>query len=119
LLIGREVTLLTDNEALVYGWDKRRVPHDTSASIFIRAIYIISAFLGTSVEVRHLPRISTPSAELVDALTRSTTTLKIHKEAVNHIQPAAIPPALTNWFNDPQDDWNLPVYLLEYVQSII
>jgi hypothetical protein len=119
LLIGREVTLLTDNEALVYGWDKRRVPHDTSASIFIRAIHIISAFLGTSVEVRHLPRISTPSAELVDALTRSTTTLKIHKEAVNHIQPAAIPAALTNWFNDPKDDWNLPLYLLEYVRSII
>jgi hypothetical protein len=119
LLIGREVTLLTDNEALVYGWDKRRVPHDTSASIFIRAIHIISAFLGTSVEVRHLPRVSTPSAELVDALTRSTTTLKIHKEAVNHVQPATIPPALTNWFNDPQEDWNLPMSLLEYVQNLV
>ncbi|MFN9940075.1 MAG: hypothetical protein ACK56I_11445, partial [bacterium] len=73
ILIGNEVTLLTDNEALVYGWEKRRVPHDTAASIFIRAIHIIAAFLGTSVEVRHLPRMSTPSAELVDSLTRSTT----------------------------------------------
>jgi hypothetical protein len=119
LLIGREVTLLTDNEALVFGWDKRRVPHDTSASIFIRAIHIISSFLGSSVEVRHLPRISTPSAELVDALTRSTTTLDIHKEAVSNIPPAVIPQVLTDWFENPQDDWSLPLSLLTYVQNLI
>jgi hypothetical protein len=119
LLIGREVTLLTDNEALVYGWDKRRVPHDNSASILLRAIHIISAFLGTSVEIRHLPRISTPSAELVDALTRSTTTLEIHKEAVKHIPPAVIPSALTDWFENPSDDWSLPLSLLSYVQNLI
>jgi len=67
LLIGREVTLLTDNEALVFGWNKRRVPHDNTASILLRALHIISAFLGSSVELRHLPRVSTPSAELTDA----------------------------------------------------
>jgi hypothetical protein len=119
LLVGREVTLLTDNEALVFGWDKRRVPHDTSASIFIRAIHIISSFLGSSVEVRHLPRVSTPSAELVDALTRSTTTLDIHKEAVSHIPPAVIPQVLNDWFENPQDDWSLPLSLLTYVQNLI
>ncbi len=119
LLIGREVTLLTDNEALVFGWDKRRVPHDTSASIFIRAIHIIAGFLGTSVEVRHLPRISTPSAELVDALTRSTTTLDIHREAVSNIPPAVIPQALTDGFEDPRDDWSLSLSLLCYVQNLI
>ena len=41
ILIGKEVTLLTDNEALVFGWEKRRVPHDNSASIILRAIHII------------------------------------------------------------------------------
>jgi hypothetical protein len=119
ILIGREVTLLTDNEALVFGWDKRRVPHDNSASIIIRAIHIISAFLGTSVEVRHLPRMSTPSAELADALSRSTTTLDCHVEAVRHAPPTSIPDALTDWFQNPQEDWNLPLALLDYVQSSI
>jgi hypothetical protein len=116
-LIGKEVTLLTDNEALVYGWDKRRVPHDTTASIFIRAIHIIAAFLGTSVEVRHLPRMSTPSAELVDALTRSTTTLPSHREFVSQAPPAAIAPVLLDWLANPREDWHLPILLLRYVQE--
>jgi len=117
ILIGREVTLLTDNEALVFGWEKRRVPHDNTASIFLRAIHIISAFLGTSVEVRHLPRMSTPSAELADALTRSTTTQDVHMAEVKHAQPAAIPAILNDWFLNPNEDWNFPLALLSYVES--
>ncbi len=117
IIIGKEVTLLTDNEALVYGWDKRRVPHDTAASIFIRAIHLIAAFLGTSVEVRHLPRMSTPSAELVDALTRSTTTLPVHRDFVSRAPSAVIAPVLLDWLDNPQEDWQLPFRLLQYVQE--
>jgi hypothetical protein len=117
ILVGQEVTLLTDNEALVFGWDKRRVPHDNSASIFLRTIHIISAFLGASVEIRHLPRMSTPSAELADALTRSTTTLTSHRDAVSKAPQTTIPSILLDWFDNPQEDWNLPLYLLRYVQT--
>ena len=118
LLVGREITLLTDNEALVHGWEKRRVPHDASASIFLRTLHIIAAFLGASVEIRHLPRISTPSAELVDALSRSTTTLECHRQAISHAPPAVIPQALLAWFEDPYEDWQLPITLLHHVQSL-
>jgi len=118
ILVGREVTLLTDNEALVFGWDKRRVPHDTVASIFLRAIHIIAAFLGTSVEIRHLPRISTPSAELVDALTRSTTTLQHHRDLVNQAPQEVVPSILTDWLENPTEDWQLPIHLLSYVQNL-
>jgi hypothetical protein len=117
LLVGKEVTLMTDNEALVFGWDKRRVPHDTSASIFLRALHIISAYLGSSVEIRHLPRISTPSAELVDALTRSTTTLQHHREIVSQAPTVVIPSILTEWLDDPSEDWQLPFQLLSFVQK--
>jgi hypothetical protein len=117
ILIGREVTLLTDNEALVFGWDKKRVPHDNSASIFLRSLHIISAYLGTSVEIRHLPRMSTPSAELTDALSRSSTTKDCHREAVSLAPPSTIPPMISDWFQNPREDWNLPMALLQYVQS--
>ena len=117
ILIGREVTLMTDNEALVHGWDKRRVPHDTSASIFLRTLHILSAFLGSSVEIRHLPRISTPSAELSDALTRSTTTSATHDNAVSGAPPVIIPQALLDWLSDPSEDWQLPFALLQHVQQ--
>jgi hypothetical protein len=117
ILVGREVTLLTDNEALVLGWEKRRVPHDVTASILLRTLHIISAFLGASVEIRHLPRMSTPSAEMADALTRSTTTSAFHREAVSSAPPAVIPDDLLHWFQDPREDWNLPLHLLRFVQS--
>jgi len=109
--------LLTDNEALVFGWEKRRVPHDVTASILLRTLHIISAFLGASVEIRHLPRMSTPSAEMADALTRSTTTSAFHREAVSNAPPAVIPDDLLQWFQDPREDWNLPLHLLRFVQS--
>jgi hypothetical protein len=116
LLVGREVTLLTDNEALVFGWEKRRVPHDNSASIFLKTLHIVSAFLGTSIEVRHLPRISCPSAVLADALTRSTTTTAEHRRLISAAPPVHIPEALLDWLENPSDDWNLPLVLLRHVQ---
>jgi hypothetical protein len=118
ILVGKEVTLLTDNEALVHGWEKRRVTHDTTASIFLRAIHIIATFLGASVEIRHLPRISTPSAELVDALSRSTTTQECHRQAVSSAPPVVIPQALIAWMENPYEDWQLPMSLLHHVQSL-
>jgi hypothetical protein len=75
-LVGKEILLLTDSEALVFGWDSRKVANDESASIIIRSIHLISAFLGCWVTVQHLPRISTPAARLADRLTRKSTTTK-------------------------------------------
>ncbi len=117
ILVGKEVTLLTDNEALVFGWEKRRVPHDTSASIFLRTQHLISSYLGASVEIRHLPRMSSPSARLADALTRSTTTEEVHRDAVKSAPPVFIPPDLHNWLDHPSEDWSLPAKLLSHVQK--
>jgi len=118
-LIGKEVTLLTDNEALVFGWEKRRVPHDNTASIFLRALHLISCYIGASVEIRHLPRMSSPSARLADALTRSTTTEEIHKEAVSTAPPMPIPAELYEWLDRPSEDWSLPDRLLSHAQRIL
>lgn len=118
ILINQQVTLLTDNEALVFGWEKRRVAHDNSASIFLRALHLISSFLGSSVEIRHLPRMSSPSAILADALTRSTTTLEAHKAAVSSAPHQTIPEVLTDWLDCPSEDWSLPITLLNHVQEM-
>jgi len=117
ILVNRQVTLLTDNEALVFGWERRRVAHDTSASIFLRAIHIISAYLGASIEIRHLPRISTPSAILADALTRSTTTTSEHEAMISSAPPVLIPQALLEWLDTPNEDWALALSLLDYVKT--
>jgi len=119
ILINREVTLLTDNEALVFGWEKRRVPHDDTASIFLRTLHLISCYLGTSVEVRHLPRMSCPSARLADALTHSSTTEEQHRDAVRQAPSVSIPPPLIEWLHHPSEDWSLPYTLLYHVQMAL
>ncbi len=111
------MTLLTDNEALIFGWEKRRVPHDDTASIFLRTLHLISCFLGVSVDIRHLPRMSSPSARLADALTRSSTTEKQHRDAVCQAPPVSIPEPLLEWLENPSEDWSLPYSLLHYIQN--
>ena len=116
-LAGREVILHTDSEAVVYGWESRRVNNDVSASIIIRALHLISCYLGCSVFVYHLPRMSNDSAKLADHLTRRRTTKAAEKAAIRAAPAVSIPAALMEWLNDPSDDWNLSIRLLEAVQD--
>jgi len=117
ILVGREIVLLTDNEAVVYGWDSRKIANDESASIIIQAIHLISSFLGCWVTVQHLPRVSTPAARLADRLTRKSTTTSADLKAVSGANPFSIPSTLTRWLSFPSEDWSLPHRLLSAVKS--
>lgn len=116
-IAGKDVLLLTDNEAIVFGWDSRKVKNDISASILIRATHIIAFYLGTSVTVQHLPRMSTPLATLADQLSRSSTTGKHQLAAIQHATSLPLPQPLLDWLRNPSDDWNLPLRLLDAVMS--
>ena len=116
VLVGREVLLLTDNEAVVYGWDSRKVANDESASIIIKSLHLISSFLGCWVTVQHLPRMSTPSAKLADHLTRKSTTTKKDLHDIRRAGNCSIPWALSSWLNNPSEDWELPAQLLRAVK---
>jgi hypothetical protein len=118
-LIGREVLLLTDNEAIVFGWDSRKVTNDESASILIKTLHLIASYLGSWVTVQHLPRMSTDSAKLADHLTRKSTTKKKDLRAIRRAEHAHIPWPLLSWLHDPFEDWELPHKLLQSVKSRI
>ncbi|MEI6398127.1 MAG: hypothetical protein WCO71_05090, partial [Pseudomonadota bacterium] len=118
-LAAKDVLLLTDNEAIVFGWESRHVSHDISASIFLRALHLISCFLGASVSLRHLPRMSTASAVLADNLTRSSTTGPAQRRMIQHAPSPRLPPPLLSWLECPTEDWSLAFDLLAYVQSIM
>jgi hypothetical protein len=115
-LIGREVLLLTDNEAVVFGWDSRKVANDESASIIIKSIHLIASFLGCWVTVQHLPRNSTDSAKLADSLTRRSTTTRSDLYVIRNAKGGKIPSALTRWLAYPFEDWSLPNRLLQDVK---
>lgn len=117
VMAGRDIVLLTDNEPIVYGWDSRRVQHDESASIIIRAIHILSHFLGCPTSILHLPRKSTPAASLADELTRSSTTKRGQLNAIRGAPHFPIPAVLLDWLQHPTEDWDLPIHLLQDVKS--
>jgi hypothetical protein len=118
-IAGGEVILLTDNESLVFGWGSRKITNDTSASILIRAIHIISFYLGCSVTIEHLPRRSTTLAELVDDLSRSSTTGPAQLQLIRRAHSLPIPHVLQDWLQNPSDDWTLPLTLLNHVKSVL
>jgi hypothetical protein len=117
IVAGKEIMLLTDNEALVFGWEKRRVQHDVSASILMRALHLITYFLGCIVSINHLPRMSTTSAELADLLTRSSTSGTNQLNAIAGALSPPIPTQLMDWLNHPTEDWDLANSLLQAVRQ--
>jgi hypothetical protein len=103
----------------VFGWGSRKITNDTSASILIRAIHIISFYLGCSVSIQHLPRRSTTLAELVDDLSRSSTTGPAQLQLIRRAYSLPIPHALQDWLQNPSEDWTLPLTLLNHVKSVL
>lgn len=117
-LAGRDIVLLVDNAPIVYGWETRGTSGDSSASILIRALYLISYWLGVTIFVRHLPRRSNFESILADNLSRKSTTkpsdLRMLRNATHHNPPRV----LVDWLENPVEDWSFAVRLLDYVKSI-
>jgi hypothetical protein len=119
ILQGREVLFLVDNLAVVYGWENRCIKNDLSASILIRAMHIVAAYLGCIAHVQHLPRMSTEEAQLADRLSRKSTTTDEDLRRIRHAVSPAPAAEFMEWLDSPEVDWNLPLRLLRAVQGRI
>jgi hypothetical protein len=58
---NHHVIAYVDNIGCYFGWSNGYVKNDVCASIIVRTIAILSAFLEVSVHVRHLPRLGSKS----------------------------------------------------------
>ena len=117
-LASRHVVLQVDNAATVYGWHRRHVSHDASASILRRALHLISSYLACYIHVVHVPRVSTHAAFLADALSQVSSSTPRVIRAISHASLPAPPAILLNWLSSPTEDWNFAVALLHHVQSL-
>jgi len=117
LLKNSTIVFRTDNLPLVYGWQNGGIKFDETASIMVRAVYLVSEFLGATVHVLHIPRNSNYWAELVDSWTRETTTRKKDVENFGKWKGKNTSHVLTDWLLDPKEDWSLPRKLLDYVKD--
>ena len=111
----RHIKLFVDNQAIVWAWEKRHMKNDVLASILIRCLHVIEAYLPCKIYIEHVPRMSNPLAKLVDSLTRdSTTTVDMH-QYISHHSPY-IPKSFEQWLERPIADWSLPARLVNEIK---
>jgi hypothetical protein len=119
LFVNSHVVLKVDCLGTVFGMENRCSRGDMSASVFIRAVYMIAAYLGCTIYVEHLPRKSDWGAEVADRLSRRSTTTLQDRKLLMAFNGSSIPSCLLSWFANPKLDWQLAVDLLNHVKSLV
>jgi hypothetical protein len=117
LLINKYVVVRVDNLACYFGWINRQAAGDATASIFIRALHLISLLLGCEVHIKHLPRLLNWEAQLVDRISRKSTTTKYDEALLRSFDFDMIPDCLKEWLKCPSDDWDINLSLLMFVKN--
>jgi hypothetical protein len=118
-LRGRHIILKLDNMAVVHGWASKGVRKDVAASILIRAIHLISSYLGCTVHVKHLPRMSSDLSKLADPLSRKATTRAEDLAEMAHVPMSMPHPILGEWLEHPWEDWDFALRLLEAAKNMV
>ena len=109
---------LGKNQRIFFGWINRHIKGDVMATILIRALHLICAYLGTQNHVSHLPRKSTWDALLVDRLSEEKSTTRQDRKLMKSFQARKIPNCMRGWMYNPTEVWRLPMALLKSVREI-
>jgi hypothetical protein len=91
---------------------------DECASILLRSLYIISAFLGCAAHIEHIPRRSDWESEVADNLSREKTTGFMERQLMAKNLKNEFPQALLVWLDNASEDWALPLQLLDHVKQL-
>jgi hypothetical protein len=118
-LSGKDVVFHVDNIAVVYGWHNGASKIDEEASILLRGLHLMAAFLGVTVHVMHEPRRSSEWSVLADNLSRRSTTGDEDKERLRFAASSHLRGCLATWLEKPTADWNLPSKFLEDVKLLL
>ncbi len=90
---------------------------DETASIFIRSVHLICAYLGSALHIEHTPRCSDWGSTTADSLSRKRTTGFLEQRMLTRWEHLKLPSALDTWLANPTEDWDLPFQLLKFVQE--
>jgi hypothetical protein len=112
-LSGRELVFHVDNIAVVYGWYNGATKLDEMASILLRSLYLMAAFLGANVHVRHVPRRSCDMSVLADNLSRKSTTTADDRKMLGEAKVSRLEGVICQWMRNPKEDWSLALSFLE------
>jgi hypothetical protein len=107
-----------DNISCVFGWENGYAKNDVCASIIIRAMMLVTSFLGIHLTVKHLPRVSNWEAEKVDRMSRRSTTTIEDSKLLDQFVFRDWPESLKIWLQNPTEDWDLPLNILQDVKKM-
>jgi hypothetical protein len=116
-LTNQHIVFKTDNLACVFGHSNKGMKNDACASILIKSVQLICAFLGSVAHIVHVPRRSDWASEMADNLSRESTTGFLETQMLNRHPGLPTPEPLREWLCNPTEDWDLPFKLLKYVSN--
>jgi len=110
-------TVITKVDCLgvVFGMWNKHSAGDKCASVIIRAVHLVAAYLECNIVVDHLPRKSDWDSEIADRLTRSGSMNRNDHRLLSSCPPLRMPRCLENWFRNPRADWALASDILSGV----
>ena len=118
LFKGKNVLLKVDNLGVVFGIENKKVKEDENAAIFVRAIYLIAAYLECEIFVEYLPRVKSWEAKIADRFSRKGSLTINDIKLLESFKFKDLPDCMLEWFKNPVTDWKLAIKLLEYVESV-
>jgi hypothetical protein len=117
VLSGQHIVIKTDNLSCVYGIQNKLMKGDETASIFIRSVHLVCAYLGSVLHVEHSPRCSDWGSSVADSLSRKVTTGFLEQRMLSRWEHLKIPEVLATWLNNPTNDWELPFKIVKFVEE--
>ena len=117
LVKNNHVVLKVDNLGCYFAWENKNVSNDKFASIIVRTIVFISAYLECNIVVEHLPRMSSWEAKLCDRISREKTIQSDDRKLLSLYDHLTIPFQFYDWLKNPNKGWDICNVLLEVVKN--
>ena len=110
---GKQIVMKIYNIAVMWGWKNGYVKNDESASEILKAAKYVSGFLGTTIYMEHVGRMSEDLASMADELSRKQRCKGAEeREALEKAMFRPVQGFLLKWLENPEKGGNLTVMLL-------
>ena len=99
---GKQLVYKVDNNAIMWGWNTGYVKNDKTASEVLKAVRYLGGFLGASIFVEHVNRMSSDMASLADELSRrEMSKCQRNRTALENAEFRPVGGYLMEWLSDP------------------
>ncbi len=98
------------------GLAQKKNEKDALASVLIRVLHIMEAYIPCRIFVEHLPRKSNTIATICDNLSRKSTTTSTDLSHITHNEDD-LPFPFLQWLAHPAENWQLGTEIVNYLMS--